>query len=208
MIDNRQYAPATQRNRQVILDVLLEFLPQQGTVLEIASGTGEHSVFFAPHLHPRKWIPSDPNPLAIASITDWQKNQPSDNLFQPLLVDVSTADWSSENNLSSEDIQAIVNINMIHISPWQAYLGLISGAKSLLPVGGILYLYGPFKQEGKHTSPSNAEFDASLLYQNPEWGVRDLEDVITVANRENLALQNVKAMPANNFSVIFEVLAY
>jgi len=204
MTDNRQYAPATQRNCDVILEILLEILPQQGTMLEIASGTGEHSVFFAPHLQPRKWIPSDPNPLAIASITDWQKHYPSDNLLAPLQIDVTETDWSSKEALQSQDIRAIININMIHISPWQACLGLMAGAKSLLPVGGILYLYGAFKQNGQHISCSNGEFDSSLRYQNSEWGVRDLDDVITVASAQNLVLQKVKAMPANNFSVIFE----
>lgn len=206
MIDNRQYAPATQRNRNAILDVLLQVLPQKGTVLEIASGTGEHSVFFAPHLHPCNWIPSDPNPMAIASITDWQKNSPSDNLSAPLQIDVTALHWYCDDNLKNTGIEAIVNINMIHISPWQACLGLMEGAKNLLSVGGILYLYGPFKQNGKHTSESNTDFDASLRHQNPEWGVRDLEDVITVAADQNLVLQKIQPMPANNLSVIFKML--
>ena len=190
MIDNRQYAPATQRNRNAILEVLLQVLPQQGSVLEIASGTGEHSVFFAPHLHYCQWIPSDPNPMATA----------------PLQIDVTTLHWYYDDNLQNKGIQAIVNINMIHISPWQACLGLMEGAKNLLSVGGILYLYGPFKQDGKHTSISNAEFDTSLRYQNSEWGVRDIEDVITVAAAQNLVLQQVQSMPANNLSVIFKML--
>ena len=205
MIDNRQYAPATQRNRDAILEVLLRVLPQKCTVLEIASGTGEHSVFFAPHLHPRLWIPSDPNPMAIASITDWQKHYPSDNLAAPLQIDVTVHHWYCNENLQNKGIQAIVNINMIHISPWQACLGLMEGAKNLLSVDGVLYLYGPFKQNGEHISHSNAEFDASLRYQNPEWGVRDLEDVIAVAADQNLILKEIKPMPANNLSVIFEM---
>ena len=207
MTDNRQYAPATQRNREVILDILLQVLPPQGTVLEIASGTGEHSVYFAPYLQPRQWIPSDPNPIAIASITDWQSHYPSNNLALPQLIDVTATDWSDNEYLSNQDIQAIVNINMFHIAPWQACLGLISGAKKLLPVKGILYLYGPFKQNGKHTSESNAEFDANLRHQNPEWGVRDLEDVIAIAIDQNLVLKEIKPMPANNLSVIFQTLA-
>ena len=207
MIDNRQYAPATQRNRNAILDVLLQVFPKQGTVLEIASGTGEHSVFFAPHFHPCQWIPSDPNPMAIASITDWQKHYPSDNLAAPLQIDVTALHWYCEDNLQNKDIQAIININMIHISPWQACLGLMEGAKNLLSsVGGILYLYDPYKQDGKHTSVSNAEFDASLRYQNSEWGVRDLEAVITVAAAQKLVLQKIQPMPANNLSVIFKML--
>lgn len=207
MLDRRQYAPATQRNREVILDVLLQVLPPQGTVLEIASGTGEHSIYFAPHLQPRHWIPSDPNPLAIASITDWQKYHPSDNLALPQLIDVTTANWSDNEYLTNQDIQAIVNINMIHIAPWQAFLGLMTGAKKLLPENGILYLYGAFKQNGIHTSESNAAFDKSLRYQNPEWGVRDLEDVVAIAADQNLSLKEIKPMPANNLSVIFHVAA-
>lgn len=206
MTDNRQYAPATQRNREAILEVLLQFLPPQGNVLEIASGTGEHSIFFAPHLQPRLWIPSDSHPLAIASITDWQKHFPAANLIKPLLIDVTLPDWSS-SHLQSQDIQAIVNINMIHISPWAACLGLITGAKNILPVGGILYLYGPFKHKGQHTSISNAEFDASLRSQNPEWGVRDLEEVIAVAEQKKILLQKIVPMPANNLSVVFQVVA-
>jgi len=133
MLDNRQYAPATQRNREVILDILLQILPPQGTVLEIASGTGEHSVYFAPHLQPRQWIPSDPNPMAIASITDWQKHYPSDNLAAPIQIDVTEPDWSQR--LINQDIQAIVNINMIHIAPWQACLGLMTEAKNFGSIG-------------------------------------------------------------------------
>jgi hypothetical protein len=205
MTDNRQYAPATQRNREAILEVLLQILPAQGNVLEISSGTGEHAIFFAPFLQPRKWIPSDPSPVAIASITDWQKYSPVPNLAEPITIDVTVSDWSSNHDLQSQDIRAIVNINMIHISPWAACLGLMAGAKDLLPVGGILYLYGPFKQDGQHTSSSNAEFDASLRSQNPEWGVRELDEVIAVAEQEKIILQKIVPMPANNLSVIFQV---
>ena len=205
MTDNRQYAPATQRNREVILETLLQILPSQGKVLEIASGTGEHSVYFAPYLQPRQWIPTDSNQSAIASIRDWQKRHPSENLAAPLQIDVTATDW--QQPLINQDIQAIVNINMIHIAPWQACLGLMTGVRKLLPAQGILYLYGPFKQNGKHTSESNAEFDANLRHQNPEWGVRDLEDVIAIAIDQNLVLKEIKPMPANNLSVIFQTLA-
>jgi hypothetical protein len=203
-IDARQYAPATLRNREPILEVLLQILPPQGTVLEIASGTGEHAVFFAPHLHPRQWIPSDPNPMARQSIVAWQKYCPSDNLYLPLALDVKNLDWSSDRHLPNQAIQAIVNINMIHIAAWSACLGLMSGARSILPVGGILYLYGPFKQGGNHTTESNADFDTSLRSQNPEWGVRDLEAVVSVAQAQNFSLLKIQPMPANNLSVIFQ----
>jgi hypothetical protein len=210
----RQYAPATQRNREPILEVLLQVLPPTGTVLEISSGTGEHAVFFAPRLQPRKWIPSDPNPLARDSIAAWREYCPANNLYPPLALDAREPIWAVEGDELPESLQgihfqrepivAIANINMIHIAPWSACLGLMAGARRILPPGGILYLYGPFKQGGRHTAPSNADFDESLQMQNPEWGVRDLDDVVAVARSENLALVKTYAMPANNLSVIFQ----
>ncbi len=203
--DARKYAPATQRNRQPILEVLLEVLPKSGTILEIASGTGEHAIFFAPHLSPRRWLPSDPNPELRASIATWAEHFPSENLEPPIELDASSPTWPVETTLLAKSpITAIANINMIHISPWSACLGLMAGAGRILPSGGILYLYGPFKQGGEHTAPSNAAFDESLIAQNPEWGVRDLEEVVAVANTQNLRLKQTYQMPANNLSVIFE----
>ncbi len=213
-LDARQYAPATQRNRETILKVLLQVLPPTGTVLEVSSGTGEHAVFFAPRLQPRKWIPSDPNPVARASIAAWREHCPADNLYPPIELDVRNPIWDVEQDKLPEPLQdmgfnrgsivAIVNINMIHISPWSACLGLMAGAGRILPPNGILYLYGPFKQGGKHTAPSNANFDESLQAQNPEWGVRDLDEVVAVAQAQNLSLVETYAMPANNLSVIFQ----
>ena len=205
--DLRSYAPATQRNREPILAVLLQILPPLGTVLEISSGTGEHGVFFAPNLSPRHWLPSDPNPMARDSIQAWREDSPADNLHPPLDIDVQESVWSIEKEplplLQSSPLTAIVNINMIHIAPWTACLGLMAGAKRLLPVGGVLYLYGPFKQNGQHTAPSNADFDISLRQRNPEWGVRDIEEVVKVGEECNFVLQKVVPMPANNLSVIF-----
>ena len=213
-LDARQYAPATQRNRETILKVLLQVLPPTGTVLEVSSGTGEHAVFFAPRLQPRKWIPSDPNPVARASIAAWREHCPADNLYPPIELDVRNPIWEVEQDklpkplqnvgFNRDSIVAIVNINMIHISPWSACLGLMAGAGRILPPNGILYLYGPFKQGGKHTAPSNANFDESLQAQNPEWGVRDLDEVVAVAQAQNLSLVETYAMPANNLSVIFQ----
>ena len=204
--DDRQYAPATERNREPILEVLLEVLPPTGTVLEISSGTGEHAVFFAPRLAPRRWIPSDPNPIARASIAAWRDSfaaqnvrEPAANLFAPIDLDARELNWNV-----SEPIRAIVNINMIHISPWSACLGLMAGANRILPAGGVLYLYGSYKQNGKHTAPSNQLFDQSLRQQNPEWGVRNLEEVIAAAQAEKLDLIQTIEMPANNLSVVFQ----
>ena len=212
--DARQYAPATKRNREAILEVLQQVLPNNCTVLEIASGTGEHGVFFAPRLGNRKWLPSEPNPLLLASIEAWQTYQPADNLSPPLELDVCDSVWPVETRVSSTWLQsfdfetfplaAMVNINMIHIAPWLTCLGLMAGASRILPSGGILYMYGPFKQDGKHTAPSNVAFDATLRSQNPQWGVRDLNDVVEVARARALSLLTTYQMPANNLSVVFQ----
>ncbi|NJL47170.1 MAG: DUF938 domain-containing protein [Leptolyngbyaceae cyanobacterium SM2_5_2] len=211
--DARAYAPATQRNREPILAVLQRILPPAGTILEISSGTGEHAVFFAPRLAPRPWVPSDPNPLARESIAAWQQTMPAENLHPPLAIDVTYLDWPlslqeslhllATLDLTQQPLHAIVNINMIHIAPWQACLGLMAGAGQILPHGGILYLYGPFKQAGQHTAPSNLAFDNSLRAQNPAWGVRDLEAVVAAAQEQGLVWVETVTMPANNFSVVF-----
>lgn len=213
-LDARQYAPATQRNRESILEVLLQVLPPTGTVLEVSSGTGEHAVFLAPRLHPRKWIPSDPNPIARTSIKAWQEKSSVDNFYPPIALDVRDPVWVVEQDERPEALQdvdfnrdpigAIVNINMIHIAPWSACLGLIAGARRILTPSGILYLYGPFKQGGEHTALCNARFDQSLRAQNPEWGVRDLNEVVAVAKSQRLSLVKTYAMPANNLSVVFQ----
>jgi len=207
--DARQYAPATERNREPILEVLLEVLPGSGTVLEIASGTGEHAVYFASRLHNCLWLPTDVNPQARASIIAWTEHFGCQNVYPPLALDVREPVWVVEDETAthrrnSSPIVAIVNINMIHISPWSACLGLMAGAGRILPVGGILYLYGPFKQGGEHTAPSNATFDEYLRAQNSQWGVRNLDDVVTAARAEKLTLKQIYQMPANNLSVVFE----
>ncbi len=208
--DARRHAPATQRNREPILAVLERVLPPTGTVLEISSGTGEHAVFFAPQLAPRQWLPSDPDALSRQSILAWQAAAPTVNLHPPLALDASAPLWPVDDsqaslgvNLTDHPITAMVNINMIHIAPWEACLGLMAGAGRLLPKDGILYLYGPYKQGGHHTAPSNAAFDQSLQAQNPAWGVRDLEAVVAVAEAAGLNLLETVAMPANNLSVVF-----
>jgi hypothetical protein len=203
--EQKQFAPATQRNREPILEILQQILPTTGTILEIASGTGEHAVFFAPHLAPRKWLPSDPNPISRDSIIAWISESKSDNIYPPLYLDAQLPIWKVETEkITDSPITAIVNINMIHISPWSACLGLMAGAGRILPPDGILYLYGPYKQNGQHTAPSNAAFDESLRSQNPAWGVRNLEDVVKAAKAEGLTLQQVYQMPANNLSVVFQ----
>lgn len=208
--DDRLYAPATQRNREPILEVLHQVLPPDGTVLEISSGTGEHAIFFAPLLRPRQWLPSDPDPTARASIAAWQQEFPADNLHPPIALNAGDPTWPVEEqgftgmDLQRYPVRAIANINMIHIAPWSACLGLMAGARRILPPGGILYLYGPYKQNGQHTAPSNAAFDEMLKEQDPTWGVRDLEAVVAVAEENKLQLSKIVAMPANNLSVIFQ----
>jgi Protein of unknown function (DUF938) len=212
MNDARQYAPATERNRDPILEVLLEVLPPIGAVLEISSGTGEHAAYFAPRLQPRLWIPTDLSVTARDSIEAWRAASQipqgsatgADNLSPPIALDASQARWAVEDMTFGEPIGAIVNINMIHIAPWSACLGLMAGAGRILPKGGILYLYGPFKQNGEHTAPSNAAFDQSLQMRDREWGVRDLEAVIAAAEAEGLTFVKTYSMPANNLSIVFE----
>lgn len=200
-MDDRQYAPATQRNREPILATLKKVITRPSKILEIASGTGEHAVFFAANFPLCHWIPSDLNPSAKNSIIAWKSENNVENLALPLTIDVGRDNWNEQ--ISDQNIDVIVNINMIHISPWSACVGLIEGAAKVLPAGGILYLYGPYKRNGKHTAISNANFDLNLRDRNPAWGVRDLEAVIDIARIANLQLQQVIEMPANNLSVIF-----
>ncbi len=200
-MDNRQYAPATQRNKEPILKVLQSVITDASNILEIASGTGEHAVFFARGLPLCYWIPSDVNPMARESIVAWKDYANVDNLALPLTIDAMEDGWS--DRLLEPNINAIVNINMIHISPWAACLGLINGAGKLLSEGGLLYLYGPYKRNGEHTAISNANFDRNLRDRNWDWGIRDLEAVVEVAAAANLQLQQAIEMPANNLSVIF-----
>lgn len=198
----KQYAPATDRNRDPILQVLQTVLPAAGCILEIASGTGQHAAYFASQLSPRLWQPSDPNPFARDSIRAWSQEVGLENLLPPLDIDAAAVPWSIEAR--DLDITAIVNINMIHISPWSCCQGLMAAAGRILPIGGILYLYGPYRRNGQHTSPSNAAFDQQLQARNQQWGIRDLEAVVAEAKQNQLTLQQVIPMPANNLSVVFQ----
>ncbi len=198
--DVRRYAPATARNRDAILAVLARHLPARGLVLEIASGSGEHAVHFAAGLPGLIFQPSDPDPAARASIDAWAKEAGLGNLRPAIELDAA-APWP----IGAAD--AILCINMIHIARWRAACGLVEGAARSLGPGGILYLYGPFKRENRHTAPSNAEFDRGLRARNPEWGVRDLEAVAALAASCGFAEPAVETMPANNLSLIFRRLA-
>lgn len=195
--DARRMAPATARNRDPILAVLKRVLPRRGVVLEIASGTGEHAVHFAHNLPDIVWQPSDPDAESRRSIAAWTEASGAANVLPPLDLDAAAPSWPIDR------ADAMVCINMVHISPWRATEGLLGGAARVLPAGGVLYLYGPYKRDGRHTAPSNEAFDRDLRQRNPEWGVRDVAEVRNVASAFGLRFQEIVEMPANNLSVVF-----
>jgi SAM-dependent methyltransferase len=196
--DPRQFRPHVARNRDAILDVLKRVLPRRGLVLEIASGSGEHAAYFARELPSLTWQPSDPDETARASIAAHRDAGSLANLLAPEQIDVTAPAWPVAH------ADAILCCNMIHIAPWAACAGLMAGAERTLAAGGILYLYGPYKIDGRHTAPSNAAFDADLRGRNPAWGIRDLDEVTALAKRHHFALVETVAMPANNQSVVFQ----
>jgi SAM-dependent methyltransferase len=190
-------SPSFLRNRDPILAVLTRVLPEGGTVLEIASGSGEHAVYFAAALPSLTWQPTDLDPVALRSIAAHRAAARLPNVRPPLQLDASAASWPVEY------ADTIVAINMLHISPWRAAEGLMAGAGRVLRPGRVLYLYGPFRENGIHAAPSNAVFDESLRARNPEWGVRDVVDLTELARAHGLFFVERVSMPANNFSLIF-----
>jgi hypothetical protein len=193
----RLVSPAADRNKGPILEVLKRVLPKSGMVLEIAAGSGQHAVHFSRALPMLTWQPTDANDEARASIEAWAAGEELPNLMPPLKLDVHVQPWPVSH------VDAIVCINMIHISPWSATTALMRGAAEVLGESGVIYLYGPYRVNGRHTAPSNESFDRSLRSQNPQWGVRDLEEVVKVANAQGFDLVETIEMPANNLSVIF-----
>lgn len=197
--DPRLYAPAVARNREPIWKMLQTLLPQTGSIVEVASGSGEHIVWFAQQTGPRlTFQPSDPDTAARASIDEWVAASGLSNVMPALALDAAAEHWPIVH------ADMILCINMIHIAPWAATVGLMKGAARTLSVRGRLFLYGPFKRENMHTCPSNAQFDEHLRGQNSEWGVRDLESVRDLAESYGLKLTTLEAMPANNLVVVFE----
>ena len=197
MTDPRcQSSPAALRNRGPIADILRPLLPETGLVLELASGTGEHVVHFARMMPGLIWQPSDPSPAARASIAAWTEHEGLENVWSPLDWDVTQA------GMSVRQAEAMVCINMIHISPWAATLSLMQVAGQILPHDGVLYLYGPYRRADRPIEPGNAAFDADLQARNPAWGLRDLDGVVGVAGAQGLRCEAVIEMPANNLSVI------
>lgn len=197
--DLRQFAPAAARNREPIWEVLKRHLPEKGLVLEVASGSGEHAVHFAERTGPDLvFQPSDADPACRASIDAWRAAEGLANVRPALALDATAATWP----IAAADV--ILCFNMIHIAPWEAAVGLIRGAARVLPRDGLLFLYGPFKREGRHTAPSNEAFDRDFLKaRNAAWGVRDLEAVASLAAEHGFREPLVEAMPANNFCVLF-----
>lgn len=196
MSEARRHAPATVRNRDPILSVLRRALPKSGLVVEIASGTGEHIVHFAQGLPDLRWQPSDPDSSARASINEWISEAGVRNVGAPIRIDAAAGEWPIDQ------ADAILCINMIHISPWEATIGLMAGARQLLPPGGLLYLYGPYRQADVPTASSNEGFDQMLKAQDPRWGLRDLDAVVALAGEQGLTQERVIEMPANNLSVL------
>jgi len=195
----KRHAPAAARNVEAIGDVLGRVLPVAGLVLEVASGSGEHAVAWARRFPALAWQPSDPDPDALASIAAWAGEAGLPNLRPPVRLDAAAAHWPVER------AGAVVAVNMVHISPWAAALGLLAGAARILPPGAPLVLYGPYKQAGVSLAPSNAAFDQSLRERDPAWGLRTVDDVATAAR--GFDLTEVIPMPANNLTLLFRRLA-
>jgi hypothetical protein len=195
--DPRRSAPHVARNAEPIAGVLRGVLPERGLALEVASGTGEHALHFAGAFPRILWQPSDPEPAAVRSIEAWRGEAGLSNLLPAIPLDARAAAWPVPR------ADAILCINMIHISPWAATAGLMLGAARLLDAGAPLYLYGAYRRAGVETAPSNESFDASLRARNPDWGLRDLDDVVAEAEKNCFRLETVIDMPANNISIVF-----
>lgn len=194
------HAPHTRRNSGPILDVLKRALGETSAVLEIGCGTGEQGPYFTTALPHLRWLQTDLSETAVASAAAWRRAAPTKNILTPIRLDAASHPWNLPQGFIPD---AVVSINMIHIAPFKACEGLITGAGALLGKGGVLFLYGPYKQGGVHTSPSNEMFDQSLQTRDPAWGIRDLETIIELAGNNGLMHTETIAMPANNLSVIF-----
>ncbi len=205
--DGRLDAPAFHRNHEAIRAVLLRFLAgRSGDVVEAGSGTGQHVVDFARHMPGIVWWPSDLNEQHLKSIAAWRAHSELPNIRPPLRIDLSDPAWCEEMHDGSgpTNLLAVFCANVIHIAPWRVAEGLFAGAGRYLPAEGRLFLYGPFKRDGKHTALSNAVFDTSLREGNPEWGVRDIEALEELAAGAGLGLAEIAEMPANNLLLVFE----
>ena len=189
--------PAPERNKGPILEVLKRVLPERGTLLELASGSGQHVVHFARNFPEITFLPSDIVDENLASIRAWIDESGLTNVLPPRRIDVTSSDFGFE------PVDAIYNANMVHISPWSCAIGLFAGAARHLAEAGSVVLYGPFRIGGEHSAPSNAEFDADLRSRDASWGVRDFEAIVTLAEDAGFRLRERVAMPANNQTVVF-----
>lgn len=194
---SKRFAGATERNRDPILGVLRQVLPPEGTVLEIASGTGQHTAYFAAALPSLVWQATDVSPEALSSIGAWLEDASLDNALPPLMLDARLVPWPLDR------VDAVLCVNMIHISPWETTVGLFRGASSVLDTGAPLITYGPYRVHGQHTAPSNEAFDARLRSDNPEWGVRDLDDLVALGSQHGFQLDRTVPMPANNLTLVW-----
>jgi hypothetical protein len=197
------YSAAADRNKQPILDVLRTVLPARGTALEIASGTGQHAAWFAAALPEWTWQPTEVDASALPVIAAWTSQAGLANVRPPLLLDVTAPQWPERGTAFAKPFDAIFCANMLHISPWATCAGLMQGSSRYLAPDGVLVTYGPYLEDDVPTAPSNLAFDESLRSRDPAWGLRRLEDVAREAQRAGLALQERRAMPANNLLLVF-----
>jgi len=198
----KQTAPAADRNMDIVRDRLLKIVPETARdLLEVSSGTGQHGAHCAPVMPNLNWWPTEFDPERLASITAYAADTPAGNLMPPQLLDVTAKDWA--DTVQPERTDVIVNINMIHITPWNACAGLLRGAGRKLREGGLLIFYGPFRQQDVETAHSNEAFDAWLKSQDPAYGLRFVEDVVEHAARHDLRLHEILSVPANNLVVVF-----
>lgn len=197
LADGRIVSPSAERNKGPIAEILLRVLPAQGDVLEVSSGTGQHVLHFAQAMPHIRWQPTERDADSLKSIASWLGQTPASNVNAPLRLDVYDGIWPAHG------VAAIVCINMIHIAPPSTSEALLRGAGNVIVPGGMLFLYGPYRRLGQHTSPSNKAFDERLKAENPEWGVRNLEDVVQFASTVGFELEQTHDMPANNLAVVF-----
>lgn len=193
----KYFSEAAERNSDPIREVLRESLPKSGTVLEIASGTGQHAVFMGRAFPRLTWQPTEIDPAYRTSIDAWRLESGLENVLPPLHLDVNDLSWPVAN------ADAVVNCNMIHITPWSCCQALMAGAARVLQPGGVLYMYGPYKINGQHTAPTNTAFDENLRFRDPAWGIRDLDVVIAEAIEHGFEHVRTYQMPANNLSVVY-----
>lgn len=204
-MNQTEFSPAADTNKQPILDVLCQVLPKQGHALEIASGTGQHVAWFARHLPHWIWQPSDANPAALASIGAYIAAESLTNVLAPCVLDVSAPRWFPDPGMADEALRfdAIYCANMLHISPWESAVGLMAGSARHLGASGLLITYGPYFEDDVPTAPSNLNFDQSLRARNPAWGVRRREALEALAQQHGLQLRARYAMLVNNLTLVW-----